>query len=213
LKRCAIIGAAPIEQYRQAETYLKEADFVIYCDGGLKHWGKDRLDRKPDLIVGDFDSWPDFVPCDLAEVIHLPCEKDDTDTVYAMKEALGRGFLDFVFLGVLGGRLDHTLGNVYMLEYLAQAGGKGVLVDDFSECTLISPGETAYVREDCRYFSLISISGPAEGIQIQGAKYALEDGRIESRYQYGVSNQVLPGETAQIYVRSGSLLLIKVLRE
>ena len=53
-----------------------------------------------------------------AETIVLPCEKDDTDTVFAVKEALKRGFQDFLLIGVIGGRLDHTLGNVSLLLML-----------------------------------------------------------------------------------------------
>lgn len=41
--------------------------------------------------------------------------RNPTDTVYAMKEAIKRGFDTFLLIGVVGGRLDHTLGNVSML--------------------------------------------------------------------------------------------------
>ena len=38
----------------------------------------------PSLIVGDFDSHEN--PHLAVETIVLPCEKDDTDTVFAVKE-------------------------------------------------------------------------------------------------------------------------------
>lgn len=211
MERCIIIGAAEIRDYTRAKKYIKDEDFVIYCDGGLKHFQNGGLERKPDLIVGDFDSYqtPEFFS-DSAETIVLPCEKDDTDTVYAMKEALRRGYREFLFLGVIGGRLDHTLGNIYMLEYLAKAGARGNLIDDFSESRLISEGETALVEEGPLYFSLLNIGGTARGITIEGAKYPLKDGEIESKYQYGISNEVLPGQTARVTVEKGSLLLITI---
>ena len=212
MNRCVIIGAAGIGDYVRMKNTLKEDDFVIYCDGGLKHCSKDGLDRAPDLVVGDFDSYqlPEGF-ADTVETIVLPCEKDDTDTVYAMKEALRRGYNDFLFLGVIGERLDHTLGNVYMLEYLAQAGACARLRDDYSEIQLISAGETVLV-EDCFRFSLLNISGTARGITIDGAKYPLKDGEIESRYQYGISNETLPREQTTITLKEGSLLLIRVLK-
>ncbi len=219
MERCIIIGAAEIGDYTRAKKYIKDEDFVIYCDGGLRHFSEGRLERKPDLAVGDFDSYPleayqrlEYLSGQ-TETIVLPCEKDDTDTVFAMKEALRRGYRDFIFLGVIGGRLDHTLGNVYMLEYLAKAGAQGKLIDDFSKIQLISEGQTALVAEDALYFSLLNISGMAQGITIEGAKYPLRNGEIESRYQYGVSNEVLPGQTARITVAKGSLLLITVDKE
>ena len=212
MNRCVIIGAARIGDYAQMKNTLKEDDFVIYCDGGLKHFSKEGLDRAPDLVVGDFDSYqlPEGFG-DTVETIVLPCEKDDTDTVYAMKEALKRGYKDFLFLGVIGERLDHTLGNVYMLEYLAQAGVSARLRDDYSEIQLISAGETVHV-EDCFRFSLLNISGTAQGITINGAKYPLQNGAIESRYQYGISNESLSGEKTTITLKEGSLLLIRVLK-
>ena len=212
MNRCVIIGAARIGDYAHMRKIIRDEDFVIYCDGGLMHFSKDGLDRAPDLVVGDFDSYqlPEGF-ADTVETIVLPCEKDDTDTVYAMKEALRRGYKDFLFLGVIGERLDHTLGNVYMLEYLAQAGVFAKLRDDFSEIQMISAGETVYV-EDCFRFSLLNISGTAQGITINGAKYPLQNGTIESRYQYGISNETLPGEKTTVSLEEGSLLLIRVLK-
>ena len=35
------------------------------------------------------------------------------------------------------------------------------------------------------------------------------DGEITCEYQYGVSNEVIPGKTAIVSVREGKLLLIK----
>ena len=70
--------------------------------------------------------------------------------------------------------------------------------------------ETAEVKDDCSWFSLLNISGTAKGITILNAKYPLEDGEITSEYQYGISNEVLPGKTACVSVREGRLLLVKV---
>ena len=42
------------------------------------------------------------------------------------------------------------------------------------------------------------------------AKYPLEDGEIRSEYQFGISNEVLPGRTARVTVQEGRLLLVKV---
>ena len=168
------------------------------------------LERTPGLIVGDFDSAQD--PHLDVETIVLPCEKDDTDTVYAVKEAVKRGYEEFLLIGVCGGRLDHTLGNVSILLYLDSIGKKAAILDDHSEMELIS-GQTVRVEDRYLYFSLLNISGCAEGITIRNAKYPLEEGTIRSEYQYGISNEVLSGKTAEISVKKGNLLLIKIDRE
>lgn len=205
MKRCVIIGGADIARYDTIRAYLGEDDFYICCDSGLRH--REGLGIQPDLIVGDFDSHEN--PHLDVETIRLPCEKDDTDTVFAVKEALSRGYSDFLLLGVVGGRLDHTLGNVSLLLMLDSHGMSGKIVDDYSEMEIVSGGP-AYIDGSYAYFSLLNISGTARGITITGAKYPLENAEITCEYQYGVSNEVLPGKAAAVRLSEGRLLLIRV---
>ena len=86
MKRCVVVGGADIGSYEYVRSLLSEEDFFVFCDSGLKHM--DRLGVRPSLIVGDFDSHEN--PHLEAETIVLPREKDDTDTVYGVKEALRR---------------------------------------------------------------------------------------------------------------------------
>ena len=208
MRRCVIIGGASIGDYGTVSAKLRQDDYMIYCDCGLRHM--DGLGAEPDLIVGDFDSYsnPEFD----TETIVLPCEKDDTDTVFAVKEALRRGFEDFLLVGVVGERLDHTLGNVSILLMLDSEGKVGTIIDDYSEMEIVSDRcEMPCIIDDSYvYFSLINISGTARGVTIRGAKYPLENAEITCEYQYGVSNEVLPGCTAEVSVGEGRLLLVKV---
>ena len=204
MKRCVIVGGADINNYEYIKSCLHNDDFIVFCDSGLKHL--ESLQVKPGLIVGDFDSH-DNPQLDV-ETIVLPCEKDDTDTVFAVKEALKRGFDDFLLIGVVGARLDHTLGNVSILLYLDSLGKKGKIVDDYSEMEIVS-NEPACVNDSFAYFSLLNISGTAKGITIENAKYLLDNAEITCEYQFGVSNEVLRGKVAKITVKEGKMLLIK----
>ena len=204
MKRCVIVGGADINNYEYIKSCLRNDDFIVFCDSGLKHL--ESLQVKPGLIVGDFDSH-DNPQLDV-ETIVLPCEKDDTDTVFAVKEALKRGFDDFLLIGVVGARLDHTLGNVSILLYLDALGKKGTIIDDYSEMEIVS-NEPAYICDQYTFFSLLNISGIAKGITIENAKYPLNDAEITCEYQYGVSNEVTPEMTAKVTVKEGKLLLIK----
>lgn len=204
-KRCVIVGGADIRGASFLRKLLREDDFVVYCDGGLRH--RDALGAAPDLIVGDFDSAEN--PRLPVETIVLPREKDDTDTYYAAKEGVKRGFNEFLLLGVTGGRLDHTLGNVSILLYLESLGKTARIADDLSDMEIVSR-EPVRIGGEYAFFSLMSVAGPARGITIRGAKYPLENGEITPEYQYGISNEVLPGKTAEVNVRDGRLLLVKV---
>ena len=205
MKRCVIVGGADIHNYSLIRENLCAEDYVVFCDCGLKHL--EQLQVKPSLIVGDFDSHEN--PHLDVETIVLPCEKDDTDTVFAVKEAVRRGFDDFLLIGVVGARLDHTLGNVSILLYLDSMGKKGCILDDYSEMEIVSK-EPRFIEEAYSFFSLLNISGCAGGVSITGAKYPLQNAEITCEYQYGISNEVLPGQRACVTVREGRLLLIKI---
>ena len=204
MKRCVIVGGAEIGNYEYLREVISGEDYIVFCDSGLRHM--DRLNVRPSLIVGDFDSHEN--PHLEAETIVLPCEKDDTDTVYAVKEAVRRGFTDFLLIGAVGGRFDHTLGNVSILLYLDSIGRKGMIIDDYSEMEIVSSAP-AQISDRYAFFSLLNITGCARGVSIQNAKYPLEDAEITCEYQYGISNEVIPGKTAVVSVRDGKLLLIR----
>ncbi len=205
MKRCVIVGGADILNYADIKRYVSSEDFFIFCDCGLRH--SVPLGAKPDLIVGDFDSSEN--PNLDVETIVLPREKDDTDTVFAVKEAVKRGFNDFLLLGVIGQRLDHTLGNVSILKMLFDKGHKALMVDDYCEMQAVGK-EIVSISDSYPYFSLINVFGKTTGISIKNAKYPLENSEITCDYQYGVSNEVLKGKTAEVSVEDGVLLLIKV---
>lgn len=208
MERCVIVAGAAIGEYERIRRNLHPDDFFLFCDGGLYH--QERLGVTPRLIVGDFDSHP--VPTLPVETIILPREKDDTDTVYAVKEALRRGYEDFLLIGVVGGRLDHTLGNVSILLDLYRRGKRAKILDDCGEMEIVGQ-EGAVIPPTWTYFSLLNIAGMTKGVTIRHARYPLTEAEIPCTYPYGISNQPLPGETATVTVGQGEALLIRIARD
>ena len=206
MRRCVIVGGAELGRPEEIRAYLRGDDFLICCDSGLRH--ESALGRAPDLIVGDFDSHDD--PHAAIETIVLPHVKDDTDSCFAAKEGLRRGFRDFLLLGVAGARLDHTLGNLAVALILEEAGARALIVDAYSEMEFVS--DEADVSDAFAYFSLLPYGGAAEGVTITGAKFPLAGARLAPSSSLGVSNEPLPGETAHIRVAAGRLLLVRVRR-
>ena len=205
MKKCVIVGGADINNYEYIKALISKDDYIIYCDSGLKH--VDKLGLKPSLIVGDFDSHVN--PHMDVETIVLPVVKDDTDTVYAAKEGVKRGFEEFLLIGVIGGRLDHSLANVSILLYLRANGRRAQIIDDYSVMKIVGQ-KTEYISDKYSYFSLVNITGKAEGITIKNAKYEIQNAVITTDYQYGVSNEITPGKVAEVSVSDGELLLIMV---
>lgn len=203
--RCVIVGAAKINDYARARSFLKPGDFYIFCDAGLRH--EDALGVRADLIVGDFDSHPRPDRPE-TQIITLPRAKDDTDSFFAAKEGLRRGFTSFLLLGVFGQRLDHTFVNISILVYLYRKGALCLAVDDYSTMRIVGK-EPAVVEEGCSCFSLVPVCGRAAGVTITGAKFPLDGGEVSADYVYTTSNEVLPGKTAEVSVKDGLLLLIE----
>ena len=178
--------------------------FVIAADGGLDH-----LERRgigADLIVGDFDSLG-RVP-EGANVVRHPEEKDDTDMVYAIRKGLELGYRRFILLGGVGGRLEHTLGNLQLLDWLATQGAQGFLAGEKTAATCLRSGmSVTFPPSMAGYLSVFCNSGTAEGVTLAGLKYPLEDYTLSGSFPLGVSNQFL-GEAATVSVEEGSLLLI-----
>ncbi|MBR3972027.1 MAG: thiamine diphosphokinase [Ruminococcus sp.] len=205
MSRCVIIGGANIKDYDYIKSQLNGDDFNIFCDSGLKHLRS--LEITAHLIVGDFDSHTN--PQLSIETIVLPCEKDDTDTVFAVKEGIKRGFDEFLLIGVVGERFDHTFGNISILLYLDTQGKRGSIIDDYSHITVVSQ-EPVLVEDSYEFFSLLNISGVAKGVTVENAKYPLKDAEITCDYQYGISNEVIKGKSSRIEIKEGKLLLVKI---
>ena len=234
MKRCVVVGGADLKNTEEIKKYLREDDYFIFCDSALRHL--QGLGVKADLIVGDFDShfnpaekWDtireglrseddidraEYIcrACRDSEIIVLPCEKDDTDTVYGVREGLKRGFDDFLLLGMTGQRFDHTFGNISILLWLYNEGKNAVLADDYSQMLIVG-SDPVFIDDSYAFFSLLNISGKAEKVSIKGAKYCLDGAAISSEYQYGISNEVIEGQKAQVSVKDGKLLLVKVIKQ
>ena len=199
---CYIAGAMSLTP--SLRPYPAPGDYVIAADRGFDSLAAYGV--MPDLAVGDFDSLghrPHH-----PNVIQLPAEKDDTDMVFALRKGLELGYRRFVLLGGVGGRLEHTLGNLQLLDWLARQGAQGFLAGEKTAATAIRDGgRLTFPREIQGTLSIFCNSGTAQGVTLRGLKYPLERRTLTGDLPLGVSNQFL-GEPAQVSVERGSLLLL-----
>lgn len=199
---CYVVGAMSLTP--ALRPYPVQEDYVIAADRGfdsLMAYGV-----RPDLAVGDFDSLghrPNH-----PNVIQLPTEKDDTDMVFALRKGIELGYRRFILLGGVGGRLEHTLGNLQLLNWLAGQGGQGFLVGEKTAATCIRDGKrVTFPASMSGSLSVLCISGAAEGVDLTGLKYPLDKHTLTSQFPLGLSNQFL-GQEAAVSVETGSLLLL-----
>ena len=206
MKWALIIAAAPEEDiaYIQRVYQSLSQPLTLCADGGLQKARK--LGLPCDLLIGDMDSGGLEETGEGPEQIRLPAEKDFTDTQSCLEEAVRRGCDAIVLTGASGGRLDHLLCNLHLLEALEIRGVRGYLADGRNLVQLLRNGPAA-VPACYRYFSLLPIDETLEGVTIRGAKYPLENGTIRRADSLAVSNEALGG-TVEIQVRRGRAFLI-----
>lgn len=198
MKPCVIFCAA---EFDGLLFPIPEDALVIAADGGLRH--TQALGLQPDVILGDFDSLG-YVPGDSRV---FPVEKDDTDTMLAVKLALDRGCDFFVFYGALDGpRLDHTVANFQTLGYLVSHGASGVLIGREYIVTVLSAETIAFPATATGILSLFCMGGSAR-VTIEGLQYPLDRGLLTPDFPLGVSNH-FQGREARITVHDGQVLAL-----
>ena len=183
----------------------KVDDLCIAADQGYKT--AKLLGERIDVAVGDFDSYPDGLP-DGIEIITAPAEKDFTDTQMALKEALSRGADDIVFVGGLGGRLDHALSNISLLAELWKLRVHAVITDGTSRVRYLDSSSTLIARSHFKYLSIIAVSEKLKGVSVEGCKYPLDNATLYRSHQYAVSNEI-EGNCALISIRNGACYIIE----
>ena len=199
MKRCFIFAAGTFYGLRE---HPQDGDFVIAADAGYRVCRK--LGIVPDLLLGDFDSMDQ--PTDFANVHRSPVEKDDTDTMLAVKTALEQGCEAIHIYGGTGGkRLDHTLANLQTLWYIRRRGARGYLYDDDFIWTVME-NESLDIEKTVEWglCSVFCMGDRAEGIDEVGFQYSLENASLTADFPLGVSNHILE-PTARITVRNGAL--------
>ncbi len=195
---CYIVGAAA---HCVPFTPLA-GDFVVAADGGFAHLQARGI--TPDLVLGDFDSLSS--PPVGENVLTFPVDKDDTDTMLAVRLGWERGFRTFYLLAGTGGRTDHTLANLQVLLWVARRGGKAVLCGDGECFTAVSGGTLRFAQTACGTLSVFAFGGDAHGVTLQGVRYPLSDGILTAEHALGVSNR-FTGEPCRVCVRDGALLV------
>lgn len=198
---CVIISGAPEKELDYYCDYISDS-FIISADSGYLKCLE--LGIIPDLIIGDFDS-SDKPDTDI-ETIILPTVKDDTDTFFAVKEAIRRGFDDITILGGIGSRFDHTYSNVLCLNYCIDNNVRCALINKSNKLIIIND-KAQLKRGEYKYFSIFPLFSSCDGVTINGACYNLENRLIHPSEQYTQSNE-FKDDTVSISIKSGKLLIV-----
>lgn len=214
-KDCYIFTGGQVFADSMAELGLSPADgdIIIAADSG--YLTARRLGAVPELLLGDLDSLDRSMVTDaelekLEKMIVSPI-KDDTDTQLAVDTALSRGAERIFIIGGLGGRLDHTLSSVFLLEYIKAAGADCLMTDGRNRVRILcADGELTNlsVKRGYKYLSLVSLTDKSLDVSVSGVFYPLDGVELTRLYSYAVSNEIT-AELAVISLTRGRLLVIE----
>lgn len=197
---CYVVGAG--ENFG-LDLQPATGDLVIAADAGLRYLEEQGI--RADLIIGDFDTLK-YIPGH-SNTIALNAEKDDTDTLAAVREGIRAGYTSFHIYCGTGGRIDHTMANLQVLAYLSANNMCGFLFDNGTVITAITNGSLCFGKIPCGYVSVFSCSEKAEGVTLCGLKYELNNAVLTNTFPIGVSNEFI-GRESSISVSDGTLLIV-----
>lgn len=207
MTRCIIVGAAYESDVSYMRNHINPDDYIISADAGIEKLIK--IGILPNLIVGDFDSYKDNLP-KYIETLRFPMCKDETDMFCAVKEGIKRGYNSFVLFGGIGGRLDHTMANLCVLEYLSDKGCNNLLLNEKNRVFIMGKGERVVQGSKGEYVSVFPFGASNCNVSYKGLKYKLDKRILYSNIgsgPMGVSNSFL-GKEAKIIVNAGKALVI-----
>jgi thiamine pyrophosphokinase len=184
---------------------IPEDALVIAADGGIIE--AERLGLRVDLLVGDLDSAPADAIARTPRVERHPVDKDASDLELAMEAAVAAEARRIVVVGGDGGRLDHLLGNAFLLgsDRWAALEIDAVLGD--AQITVVRD-ERSVEGEVGELISLYAVGGPARGVTTEGLRWALREGELVPGSSLGLSNEFSEA-WATVRVRDGVVLAIR----
>ncbi|HWQ47071.1 MAG TPA: thiamine diphosphokinase [Longilinea sp.] len=205
---CWIFANGELTNPDALRPLFRRWDTFYAVDGGLKYLKV--LGIVPHLVIGDLDS---ANPQDLewaqdhGAVFHrYSLKKDETDLEEAIFTAAAAGHCVIRIAGAGGGRIDHALGNLFLLQNPNWDGLDLRFEDGIMEIYLTRASATIDGQPG-DIVSLLPLGGNAEEVATSNLQYPL---RSETLYAYGtrgISN-VMVAQEATVTLAKGTLIVV-----
>ena len=202
------VGEKGEEMLLVAGGRAPSSEWLKSCAVGRRLWGIDRGARslleselEPSGVTGDFDSLDSEMLKSLekkgVKLYSHPQDKDFTDLELALIEAM-QEFPEVEALwltGGFGGRLDHLMGNLRVLELVKRQGKRVGLMDEKEVVILVGPNETTQASFEVlpRTVSLIPLSGKITGANLEGCHWRLPKTEWQALEMPPISNRLAAG--------------------
>ena len=185
---------------------IRTSDYIIGVDRGAFWLISNNI--IPDIAIGDFDSVTaselQIIKKKAKRVDKYSKKKDFTDMELAVEYAITLRPKEVVIYGAIGNRIDHTMGNIHLLERLQ---GIGVIRDRNNEVRIISGHTTVRKKPRYPYVSLLPITETIE-ISLTGFVYNASHALIRRGQTLGISNELRQNEGV-IEIHEGKAFVIQ----
>jgi thiamine pyrophosphokinase len=199
-----IFLAGELQDQNAIKQLIQSDSFDFYAaDGGYKI--AEQLGIQLKLVLGDFDS---IDQPKHPNVSVFPCEKDQTDSELALESAISEGYTSIWFIAPFGGRIDHTIANLNLMEYSFKKDVSLKLFDG-KNLAFILPTGKHYISNAYRYVSFIPVEENAK-ISLVDFKYPLKNQTIYRSSSLGISNEPC-GKKPEIEIHRGLVYCICIL--
>jgi thiamine pyrophosphokinase len=206
--RAVLFSNGEVTHPLSVREHIRPDDVLVAADGGMRHL--EALGLSPQLIIGDMDSISSSTLSTLeeadAEILRFPPAKDETDLELALNILKARGFDEVLIIGALGGRIDQTIANIWLLANHSHP-GFSIRFDDGCERMDLILDQLTLNGAKGDQLSLIPFCSEVVGVTTKGLEYTLDDETLFPEKTRGLSN-VMIGDRATIFIRSGKLLCI-----
>lgn len=204
-----IVASGSIKDYKLLKSVAENASFILCVDGGVDHILK--IGIQPHIVFGDLDSISigglDYIQGENIPIRRFSSIKDSTDTELAIDYLIDRNCKEIILMGATGSRQDHTLANIFLLNYLLENHIKGKIIDSNNRIYLINDN-LKLKKIDGYYTSIIPIEKEGIVITIDGFLYNLETTFISFGSTHGVSNEIIK-DYGEIIIHSGKALIFQ----
>ena len=124
----------------------------------------------------------------------------------AIRYAVAHNFDELFIYCALGGRLDHTVGNIQSASYAASKGLTVRIIDSDNELCIFSDNEIIFPKRDNCSISVLSLSDKCDGVSVTGGKYKLENATVTNIFPIGISNEWT--DSISVSVKTGIIAVI-----
>lgn len=189
--KALLVSGGDLKDLQKLKSLAKDRDYVIGVDKGAEYCLAANV--FPDLVIGDLDSIHKeglkIIRDKEIPIMKYPSEKNKTDTELAIDHLIDKNITDLVIIAAIGTRMDHTLGNIFLLKKLNDQG---------ISCKIINKNNTIYIvdrdllvrKKKNTYVSLLALNDGGAVISLKGFKYNLDRVKVEFPSTLAISNQI-----------------------